>query len=134
MKFFEVVEEARNSDEYLFGKLRSEVSEAISHAMREDRVSPKQLAGVSGVTHQHILRILQDDANVTLATISKLADALKRDVSLRFEKPGQRNWVASRIGWDNSIEHSRIRTSPVDAFLTDATSDAGARQVIHFQS
>ena len=94
MDFLEELQQLERSQSYRETKLKIELSEAVASAMAERGVSAAKLAELSKVSYQQILRILDDDHNSTIRTITKLAYALDYEPSLYFHPPGARSDLA----------------------------------------
>lgn len=66
-------------------RLRMELSIAIQAGLHQLNMSVGDLAKASKVTHQHLLRILHDDANPTFRTVAKIASAMSLMPALSLE-------------------------------------------------
>lgn len=90
MTFLDELRDLEQSQSYRETKLKLELSEAVSKAMNELHLTAKELAELSAVSYQQILRILDDNHNSSLSTITKIAYAMNLEPSLYFHRPGER--------------------------------------------
>ena len=104
-------------------------SDAIGKALQRKSISPKKLAGLSGVSHQHILRILHDESNVTFKTVTKIAVALGYDPIISFESV--EHYPEVRISADDFAKQS---IAEVWDYASKPRSEGQPRQFILPQS
>lgn len=88
MSLDEVFEQAENDPKWeaAFAKADVEVRMAVQIAKARQRanLTQGQLAKAIGTTQSVISRIERADQNLTLETLSKIADALKRDLVVQL--------------------------------------------------
>ena len=65
--------------------MKASIVEDIIQAMDEEGLSKSQLAERLGKSRQYVGRVLNESANFTIDSISKIAAALERDVVLRLK-------------------------------------------------
>lgn len=137
MNLQERLSQAQRSPEYLEERLKMTLSDAIQDALSEKGISPKQLSESSGVSHQHVLRILHDESNVTFRTVTKIAFALDYDaaISLRPLQPfpdervsgddfvksiTHQIWEATRTGDGSKLFNATIGERRADADISQS--------------
>lgn len=116
MEFFDELRSIEESDSYRESKLRIELSEAVAKAMNLTELTPSALAKRSGVSHQQILRILDDDHNSTIRTITRLAYAMNFEPCLHFREAGTRDdlQIANESSFDFNIGEPHSITDHLD--------------------
>lgn len=90
LSFRKLFEEARQYEDYWTEGLALEFTEQISRLMKEKNVSRSVLAERIGHSPAYITKVLRGDANLTIATMVKLARALGAEVRLHLSPAGSR--------------------------------------------
>ena len=79
-KYDALIDRLENSGEVRVEAAIVQFTEELCRAMDEDNVSRSDLAKMIGTTPAYITKVLSGHANFTLATMTKLAQALNRRV------------------------------------------------------
>lgn len=82
--FAALFEAAERHDEYWTELAILEFTEALSRRMEEKKISQAELAATVGVSQPYISKVLKGNANLTLATMTKLALALGARVHVQL--------------------------------------------------
>ena len=86
--FAALFEAAERHDEYWTELAIIEFTEALSRWMEEKNVSQAELAIAVGVSQPYISKVLKGNVNFTLATMTKLAQALGARVRVQLTPHG----------------------------------------------
>lgn len=78
-------ERLEKDPEFLQEYMKASIVGDIIQAMEEEGISKSQLAERLGKSRQYVGRVLNETANFTIDSISKIAAALERDVVLRLK-------------------------------------------------
>lgn len=78
-------ERLEKDPEFLQEYMKATIVGDIFQAMDEEGLSKSQLAERLGKSRQYVGRVLNESANFTIDSISKIAAALERDVVLRLK-------------------------------------------------
>jgi len=78
-------ERLEKDPEFLQEYMKATIVGDIFRAMEEEGISKSQLAERLGKSRQYVGRVLNETANFTIDSISKIAVALERDVILRLK-------------------------------------------------
>ena len=78
-------ERLEKDPDFLAGYMKATLVGDIFQAMEEEGISKSQLAERLGKSRQYVGRVLNETANFTIDSISKIAAALERDVVLRLK-------------------------------------------------
>jgi transcriptional regulator with XRE-family HTH domain len=96
-KYRAFVEKVEKSVEYHVDCTALQLTEELTRAMTDQGVSRAELARRLGTSPAYVSKVLRGDANLTLATITKLAMALGRTVHIGLE-PRHRRQVTTKSG------------------------------------
>jgi transcriptional regulator with XRE-family HTH domain len=88
--FRDLFEEARQHEDYWTEGVVLEFIEEISRLMKEKNVSRSILAERIGHSPAYVTKVLRGDANLTVATMVKLARALDAEVRIHLAPKGSR--------------------------------------------
>lgn len=90
LSFRKLFEEARQHEDYWTEGLAVEFTEEISRLMKEKNVSRSVLAERIGHSPAYVTKVLRGDANLTIASMVKLARALGAEVRVHLAAAGSR--------------------------------------------
>jgi len=87
-EFFTTVGEMDRDErrDYLREGIILDVAEQIWAAMKKKKITQKELAGVLGTTPANVSRLLDGSRNMTLRTMSDIADALDLDIGIKLRE------------------------------------------------
>lgn len=88
--FRKVFEEARQYEDYWAEGVALEFTEELSRLMKEKNVSRSVLAERIGHSPAYVTKVLRGNANLTIATMVKLARALGAEVRIHLTPAGSR--------------------------------------------
>ena len=80
----EKINAARDTFDYRLEKILLQLGEDICLLMEQQRLSRTQLAERMGVSPAYITKILSGNPNLTIKSLLKLADAMGKELTLRF--------------------------------------------------
>jgi transcriptional regulator with XRE-family HTH domain len=103
--FLKQIEEIKREPEYLAEELVLELTSRICQVMQEQKVSRAELARRLGTSRAFVTSFLNGRPNMTIATLARVATALKVRPAIRFvpwepaePKPAQA-WSFQRLDW-----------------------------------
>jgi transcriptional regulator with XRE-family HTH domain len=121
--FRQMVARHEGEPEYWVEYLKLVFSEEIGRMMDERGVSQAELARRLGTSRAYVAKVLRSTANLTLATMAKLALALDARVELALV-PGEKHASSSDSGVERSLQKrmpfpSRRRTARPEFIASD---------------
>lgn len=124
----EFAEAQRSRTEYRQESLALEIAVAVNKRLEQLRLSRRAFADKLGVSRAYVTQLLGGTPNMTLATMVKVADALKLDVDVRFIET--RN---PRLRMHNPAKNPEIVFDPASeswvAGMCESTERVGSRQM-----
>ena len=86
--FKKLFDEARKHLDYWVAGAEIEFTEELFRVMEEKKVNRSELARRIGTSQAYVTKVLRGNANFTLSTMVKLAQALEMDVKIHLAPPG----------------------------------------------
>ncbi len=114
-------ESLENDESYLTEKNILEFTLQLNQLMEKRRVSKTELAQAIGVSQAYITKVLKGNANFTIATMTKLVNALQGQLSFHVTGKEEKNQR-----WFRAIEGKK---KPLPKWTTPLESDMHALQI-----
>ena len=122
--------EIEHTPEYKTAGIAVDIASQVHRALVENGMSKKELADRLQVSKSQVSQLLGGDANPTISTLVRVAEALNREVGIHFLAPQYRPSTAPvQIGDDaGSVEGIR-RYPAAGVDVTDTVSLAASERV-----
>ena len=92
------LKELKASEDYAIQKAQNAFAVEVEHAMMKENVNRSELAEKLGSSPAYITKVLRGDANLTIATMAKLARALDYNLTVGIRKKAAQeefsSWLA----------------------------------------
>ncbi|MCC5875328.1 MAG: helix-turn-helix transcriptional regulator [Candidatus Sumerlaeia bacterium] len=82
--------------DFMTERLKADIVEEVLVAMEEIGINKNQLAERLGKSRQWVSRVLNEGDNFTVATVAKLACAVRRQASIHLDRPGSIIWLQNQ--------------------------------------